>query len=960
MKNSWRAFETSRFVIPLNASVLTAFLCAALVRLQGQVIVEQFTPESWRQKLEAEWQTDAELRSAPERAKSVTTQSDAGGGCDGIKDGKWGFHTGYDPNPWWEVDLGQTQNIGRVLIWNRCDQVAPRARKLTVLLSDDGKQWRKIYSHSGATFFGFTDRKPLEIRVTDSAARFIRIQIPGNEPLHLDEVEVFDAIQPDKNLALHCPANQSSTSQWSQTHLRKAEPDWPARVRETLAGCDWLVKQLGGGAGVNAGSQAEILWQLKTRFAATPLEKVGRSFYFEARSLQRKLALANLLLNFDKVLFSKRVPGSYSHMSDQFYGWWSRPGGGIYVLENFKSDAPRVVCLTPNMPVGSFLRPDLSFDGKKVLFAFCKYHPEVAPDPNKTDKAHLPEDAFYHVFEMNVDGSGLRQLTHGRYDDFDARYLPNGEIVFLSTRRGTAIQANKHCATKTLVQDALPDSFVRCGGDDRRPVSVYTLHVMDASGGNLRAISPFENFEWTPSIASDGRIFYSRWDYVDRDNMPFMSLWATTPDGANPQLVYGNVTRNPYGVFEARSIPNSQKIIFTASAHHSIAGGSLVLFDPLQGREDTAPLRRLTPEVCFPETEGWPETWYVGPYPLSEDFYLTGWSNKQLAHENQTNARDGLGIYLYDSFGNRDLLYRDGEISSMDPLPLRPRQAPAVLASNIEWDGQQEGRFLLVNVYDGLEGVRPGEVKSLRIVAVPAKTQPQRNKPVIGVTTDDPGKCVLGTVPVEADGSAYFRAPSGVNVFFQALDAEGFAIQTMRTVTYVQPNQTLSCVGCHESRNVTPRNAYPLAVLREPSKIAPGPEGSWPLRFDRLVQPVLDARCVSCHDADAKNDLAANFDLTTRAYDKLVTFGKPSLKEHIMKRYYDGRSVAGEGEAKNSALLAYLRTDRAHAEVKLSREDLTRLTTWMDTYAQKLGSFSNEQERELRRFRESVAFLLEQ
>lgn len=919
--------------------------------------IEQLTPETWRQKLEAEWQADAELRSAYERAQNITPQADAAGGCDGVKDGQWGFHTGYDANPWWQVDLGEPQRIGRMLIWNRCDQ-ATRARRLKVLLSDDAREWRTVYSHNGSTFLGFTDGKPLEIQLNDIMARYLRVQIPGTEPLHLDEVEIFSAAEPAKNLALHRPANQSSTSEWSQPHLRKAEPDWLARIRATLAGCDWLASQLST-AGVNTSAEAATLQKLKARFTGTRSEGAGRDVYFEARMLQRKLALLNPLLNFDKVLFSKRVPGSYSHMSDQFYGWWSRPGGGLYVLEDFKSDAPRVVCITPNMPVGSFLRPDLSSDGKKVLFAFCKFYPEAAADPNKTDKAHLPEDAFYHVFEMNVDGSALRQLTHGRYDDFDARYLPNGEIVFLSTRRGTAIQANKHCATKTLLQDALPDSFVRCGGDNRRPVSVYTLHVMGTSAGNLRAISPFENFEWTPAIANDGRILYSRWDYVDRDNMPFMSLWATTPDGTNPQLVYGNFTRNPYGVFEARSIPNSGKIIFTASAHHSIAGGSLVLFDPLAGREDAAPLRRLTPEVCFPETEGWPETWYVGPYPLSEDFYLTGWSNKRLAHESQTNARDGLGIYLYDSFGNRDLLYRDSEISSMDPLPMRARAAPPTLASNVEWDGRQEGRFLLVNVYDGLDVVRTGEVKSLRIVAVPAKTQPQRNQPVIGVTTDDPGKCVLGTVPVEADGSAYFRAPSGVNVFFQALDAEGFAIQTMRTVTYVQPNQTLSCAGCHESRNATPRNVHPLAALREASKITPGPDGSWPLRFDRLVQPVLDARCVSCHNATGDNSVAANFDLTTRSYDKLVTFGKPSLKEHIMKRYFDGRSVAGEGEAKNSALLRYLKTNRAHAAVKLSQDDLMRLTTWMDTYAQRAGSFSDEQERELEGFRESVAFLLE-
>jgi hypothetical protein len=231
---------------------------------------------------------------------------------------------------------------------------------------------------------------------------------------------------------------------------------------------------------------------------------------------------------------------------------------------------------------------------------------------------------------------------------------------------------------------------------------------------------------------------------------------------------------------------------------------------------------------------------------------------------------------------------------------------------------------------------------------------------VLGVTTDDPGKCVLGTVPVEADGSAYFRAPSGVNVFFQALDADGLAIQTMRTVTYVQPNQTLSCVGCHESRDSSPRNAHPLAVLREPSKISLGPDGSWPLRFDKLVQPVLEKHCVSCHHAGAEDLAAAKFDLTpAQSYGRLVSFGKPSLKDHVRQRYFDGRSVAGEGEARNSALLAYLKTDSRHQEIQLDKDSLNRLVTWMDTYAQRLGSFSDEQERELEELKNSIAYLLE-
>jgi len=935
-----------------------AILILAAAIFPARAGVEQFTRESWRQKLEADWQKDAEVRTASAHVKNSSAQSDAAGGCDGIKNGEWGFHTGSESKPWWQVDLGEPHNIARVVIWNRCD-AAERAKNLKLLLSDDGKKWRAVYSHNGKTFFGFTNNKPLEIKLKNDSARFVRVQLPGTDYLHLDEVEVFGAAEPEKNLALHRPADQSSVSQWSEQHEKKIAPDWPARLRESLAGCEWLSEKLRA-ASVNVETETQQLKKLRARLANVSPKQIRQSFYFEARTLQRKLALANPLLNFDKVVFAKRAPGSFSHMSDQYYGWWSRPGGGICVLENFKSDTPRLVCLTPQFSPGSFLRPELSFDGKKILFGYCKYYPELAAVLNKTDKPHLPEDSFYHVFEINADGSGLRQLTHGRYNDFDARYLPNSEIVFLSTRRGVATQAGKLCATKTLTHDALPDSYVRCGGDDLRPVSVYTLHVMDASGGNLRAISPFENFEWTPSIANDGRVLYSRWDYIDRDNMPFMSLWTTNPDGTSPQLVYGNFTRNPYAVLEARAIPNSRKIIFTASAHHSIAGGSLVLLDPTKGSEDSAPLRRLTPEVGFPETEGWPETWYAGANPLSENYFLTGWSNQRLIGQAKENPVNGLGIYLCDSFGNHDLVYRDSEISSMDPIPLRARTAPTIISSRVDWDGAQEGKFLLQNIYDGLENVRPGEIKNLRIVAVPAKTQPQKNIPNLGLTHDDPGKCVLGTVPVENDGSAFFRAPSGVNLFFQALDADGFAIQTMRTVTYVQPNQTVSCGGCHEPRTSAPQNFQALAGRREPSKILPGPEGSWPLRFDQLVQPVLNRNCASCHNSKNENLAAAKFDLTSSAaYDKLVDFGKASLRQQIHTSYADGKSLPGQSAAKNSVLLAYLRENKLHHNIQFSRDDLNRLVTWMDTYAQRLGSFSAEQERELQNLKKTFANLLE-
>jgi hypothetical protein len=918
--------------------------------------------------LEADWLRQHQVRSLPasprDRSKTVaapvTTRQDAAGACDGVKNGRYGFHTSNDPRPWWQVDLGESMPLDRVVIFNRCDgQVEDRAGRLQVLVSGDGQQWSELYRHDGNKFFGQTDGKPLVVPAAGKRGRLLRVALPAAQYLHLDEVEVY-CVGSDNNVALNKPADQSSVSQWSTMSLPAAEP--PPVENEAVAEGPYAIAEsvrrglrladnldrLGVDVKPHVAELRQIARQAQTD-AAKPAHQ--RALYFQTRRIQRTMSLANPLLDFDDILFVKRVPGTFTHMSDQYYGWWSRPGGGLYVLRDFKSPTPRLRCLTEPFAPGSFLRPDISYDGRKVLFAYCKYHSGLRQESDKLDKRNVPEDAFYHVYEMQLDGTGLRQLTAGKYDDFDARYLPSGEIVFLSTRRGQAVQCTTQSARASR-EGAQPDCYVRCGGGPSRPVAVYTLHVMDPDGGNLRPISSFEMFEWTPSIDHDGRILYARWDYVDRHNMPYMSLWSTWPDGSNTQTVFGNFTRNPHCMFEARPIPGSRKLIFTASGHHANTGGSLVLLDPRAGADGDAAMTRLTPEVAFPETEGWPLSYFANPYPLSEDHYLVAWSDREMiGWPGPPEPENAFGIYLFDAFGNLTLLHRDPAISSMTPLPVRARRRPPVIPELADWEGPQSSRMLLVDVYQGLPEVPRGAIRALRLVGVPVKTHPTMNYPVLGVTRDDPGKFVLGTVPVEADGSAHFHVPSGVPLFFQALDAQGRAVQTMRTATYAQPGSTVTCVGCHEPRRTAPPDHVPLAGYREPSPIQTGPAGSWPLDFHELVQPLVDAHCVRCHRPGTEG---AKWDLTADgAYDTLVNYGRPSLREHVLARYGEGRSTAGACPSQTSPLVALL--ERDHHEVKLPPADWQRLFTWLDTYGHRQGSFDEDQKRRLRDLKQRLA-----
>lgn len=964
-------------------------------------------PALTAEQIETDWRRQDELRMVKADPKGpsevspgwvVRPEQDAAGAVDGQKTGKWGFHTAFQKDPWWQVDLQEAVPLQKVVLWNRCEACSERNNRILVSVSQDGKEWTKIYQHNGTVFYGQTDGKPLVVPAQGVRARYIRLHLEGENFLHLDEVEVF-AEGSDKNIALGKPAVQSSVSQWSARHTPcDGQPAVPYPMELVVERGRLLANRLAQ-MGTSIQSDREELERAAAEWARlgpNAPEEVRRRIYFQARWAVRRMALANPLLNFDQILLVKRIPPSFPHMSDQYYGWWSRGGGGIYILEGFRQAAvrsdvagaaqsgakdlqaagnqtsasgPRIRCITEGWPVGSFVRPDLSYDGTKVLFAYAKYYPHVHAIPDKVNKENLPEDAFYHLYEMRLDGSGVRRLTRGKYDHFDGRYLPDGRIVFLSTRKGQAVQTPASKVQPCEEASARPDSYVRCGGDNARPVPVYTLHVMDPDGGNLRPISAFENFEWYPSVAWDGRILYARWDYIDRPNGDFLSLWSTNPDGANPQLVYGNFTHRPQCVFEARCIPGAMKIIFTASAHHSNVGGSLVLLDRSLGTEGDGPIRRITPEVVFPETEGWPKHYYADPWPLSEEFFLVAWSDKCLppcAYPNVSDDRNPVnptGIYLFDVFGNLELLYRDPTIGSWDPIPVQARPKPPIIADQTAAakpsppETPDVGFFLLQDVYRGLEPLERGSVRRLRVVAVVPKLQPHMNQPNLGITHQDPGKFVLGTVPVESDGSAYFQTPAGVPVFFQALDAQGYAVQTMRTLTYVQPGATLSCIGCHEHRDMAPPTGLlPMAARRPPSRLRPGPEGSWPLRYDRLVQPVLDKHCVRCHRPDGPEPKAVHFDLTpAKSYENLLNYADRDLHKLAFER---ARSVVGQMPAQQSQLLR--RILEKNPQLRSDPDAVERLQTWMDTYAHRIGHFSPEQEAELVRLRQQWQPLLEE
>lgn len=661
-----------------------------------------------------------------------------------------------------------------------------------------------------------------------------------------------------------------------------------------------------------------------------------RGLYIESCRVARRIAFSNPLLTIERLLFVKRHDAAgVFHMCDQFYGCNAVPGGGLFVLHDPCGDQPRLEDLLSGVPVekgrlsgrsldgGSFLAPEVSFDGTTILFA----HTEATAHARSGGKETYlwGPSISYHLFRVQADGTALTQLTDGEADDFDPCFLPDGRIVFVSTRRG---------------------GFLRCG----RHCPVYTLFDMNPDGTGIRPLSHHETHEWQPSVANDGRIVYTRWDYVDRDTNIAHHPWTCLPDGRDPREFHGNypVRREsrPWMELDLRAIPGSSRFVATAGAHHGHAFGSLVLIDP-RPIDDGAmsQITRLTPEIPFPEAEGRPIERYMvygTPWPLGEHDFLCAYDPAARNH----------GLYWIDTAGNRELIYRDPAIACVSPMPLAPRPRPPVLATIDDDPSETKARVVVANVYESESEWPAGtEVASLRVVQVLPKSTPAPNEPRIGVAEQTNARAVLGTVPVEPDGSAYFEVPSGKPLYFQVLDDRGMAIQSMRSVTYAKPGQTMSCVGCHESKHRAPcvGSAMPLALKRPPSLLAPEPDGSNPFSYVRLVQPVLDRACVPCHREKRALDLAGQLDGPNGWSRSYVSLARPFgfyfdvANGSISSRLHGGaRTLPGQFGASAAPLARYLGPE--HHGVRLSSRELRRLTLWLDCNSEFYGSYERTSE----------------
>jgi mono/diheme cytochrome c family protein len=505
--------------------------------------------------------------------------------------------------------------------------------------------------------------------------------------------------------------------------------------------------------------------------------------------------------NCEEVIFACRQEGMDGH-------WYANFG---YYAANDKRKAYRArgqlcklnvrtqeVVVLVDDPEGTVRDPQVHYDGRRVLFSHRK---------GGTD--------HFHLYEINADGGGLRQLTDGPYNDIEPSYLPDGGIVFCSDR----------C-----------NRWVNCW-----LTQVAVLYRCDGDGSNIRQLSSNNDHDNTPWPLPDGRVLYQRWEYVDRSQVHYHHLWTMNPDGTGQMVFYGNM-RPGTVMIDAKPVGDTNSVVAVFSPGHGQRehAGAITIVRPGMGPDEPSSARQIGKGNNFRD-----------PYPVSKDHFLVAQGNRLLLMNEQGKT--------WPVYRLPETLTKDG-VTCHEPRPLRSRGRERLIPPRVALE-EATGRLILANIYNGrhMEGVRPGEIKKLLVLeSLPMPIHYTGGMDPISYGGTFTLERVVGTIPVEPDGSAYMELPALRSFFFVAMDENEDSVKRMQSFLTVMPGETTGCAGCHEHRTQAPESRRRgtgglLALQRGPNK--PAPIAGIPDVFDypRDIQPIMDKHCLACHDYDKRD-----------------------------------------------------------------------------------------------------------
>lgn len=566
---------------------------------------------------------------------------------------------------------------------------------------------------------------------------------------------------------------------------------------------------------------------------------------------------------------------------------------------------------------GVFRDPDVSYDGKRILFAW--------------KKSARGDD--YHLYEMDFETRKVRQLTSGQgVADYEGVYLPDGNIMFSSTR----------CFQNV----------------DCWHVSVCNMYLMNKDGKYMRRIGFDQVHSNYPQVHPEsGLVTYTRWEYNDRGQIYPQPLFQMYPNGAHQTEYYGNNSYFPTAILHARGIPGTGKVLAILSGHHTHQRGKLAIIDPALGRQETsgvtlvAPVKKLQGIIKIDQYGQDGDQWQY-PYPLDAENYLVTF---------RPQGQKFFGIYFMNIKGERVLLASDPAVSCNQPVPLAPRPVPPRLNYPTDWR-KKTGSYTIQDVYygPGLKGIARGTVKKIRVVTLDFMATDIGRKHGPSTISDLAAwdvKTVLGETPVYEDGSAAFEVPARRPVYFQAIDANGHVVQTMRSWSTLMPGEVFSCVGCHENKNeAVSGKSTTMAQKVGIKQLDPFYDISGQgFSFPKMIQPILDARCVQCHKGgDTKPpDLRATpvWDKEARkfwnqSYHVLISTDRPAppandtsqllgvIAEKSRYLNWIGRWSVPEmippysHGSSLSPLVSLL--EKGHEKVQMTREEKDKISCWID------------------------------
>ena len=718
--------------------------------------------------------------------------------------------------------------------------------------------------------------------------------------------------------------------------------DLPETLRESIIG-DWNIQKTGDIAADCADQKNRIARLLankslgiknseafERRFKELSSQNADDGLYLKLRALKRDIIFACPENDFDEIVCvdAPYPQGSEAVHESRFKTENTAAFGARLLRVDLAKGAERQLAPAAGKSAAIW-RSDLDFDAKKIVFQM-----------RESDRTN------YNLYTVNADGSALTRLTDSAYNDVDPAWLPDGNIVFCTSRA---------------------NCYVRCGGSAFRST---ILARCDADGKNIYFISTNNESDFMPTVMENGSILYCRWEYVDKNIFRVQALWTVNPDGTNPQVFWGGQSHYPDLKIGAYQIPETDRFIFMTSSHHNVFLSGLAVLAPSEGRNYPDGIYNLTPHLDWTEASGSigdinsgkgpldknyrtlsvPQCYkaFYSPFPHGKNFYLaSAGRTKYLAAHVQKGA-DKLALYLCDYDGNMELLFR-GKNNIVHAQPLKARKRPHAMPSQVEPLGDYSpekpaptGVLYSANVFEN-SGIPADKGKYLRVIEHCAATYQDGVRDSFGqsyaalkakypalpkwsiflrelgvysklgdtsfprmfgflsgetsmsIFMDESHKRILGEVEIEPDGSVNIEVPAMKAFYFQILDKDKKVLQTMRSSTHAAAGEMRGCLGCHATKFDAAPNVRPSMALRKAPRKLEKPFGDITFGFDRYIQPILDNHCTSCHNPQRGNKL----DLTNRKIPEGGVFSAAYLNLVLGidgtpdKNMYFPRSIAG-------------------------------------------------------------------